>query len=127
MQKVNIAHVGNEHNYWLRSLNFYKSEIGILRGILTELAGKNSAPEVMAEVEHFENQFTVQVDNIDRLAHDIQVNLDALSEAAKNASAGYIDGGLAATHSTMGERFESEEKVLSEVIKSFRKFAEKWM
>lgn len=41
MSKVNISHVNNMHNQWLRTLNFYKTETAIMRGLLTEVAGKN--------------------------------------------------------------------------------------
>jgi len=127
MEKVNVSHVSNEHNYWLRSLNFYKTEISILKGILTEIAGKNTASNVMKEVEHFENQFKVQADNIDRLAHDIHVNMGAISKQAKQPNAGYIDGKLYADHNALAVSFDGEVRVLAEIIQSFRKFAAQWM
>lgn len=127
MQKINIAHVNNEHNSWLRSLNFYKTEIGILKGILTQVAGKNTGAEVMKEVEHYENQFKLQTDNIDRLSHDIHVNINSIGRHAQEANAGYIDGSLLTTHTTLGEKYESEERVVTSVIQSFRKFAGQWL
>lgn len=127
MKKVNISHVSNQHNYWLRSLNFYKTEISILKGILTEIAGKNSGTDVLKEVEHFENQFKIQNMNIDRLSHDIHVNIDAISKQAQQHNAGYIDESLQVTHNALGERFENEEKIIHEIIRTFRKFAEQWM
>jgi len=127
MKKINISHVSNEHNYWLRSLNFYKTEISILKGRLTEIAGKNTGSDVMKEVEHFENQFKIQNDNIDRLSHDIHVNIDAISKQAQTQSAGYIDEALQTTHTELGKRFEGEEKLIHDMIRTFRKFAEQWM
>jgi phosphoenolpyruvate carboxylase len=127
MKKVNISHVSNQHNYWLRSLNFYKTEISILKGILTEIAGKNSGTDVLKEVEHFENQFKIQNINIDRLSHEIHVNIDGISKQAQQHNAGYIDESLQVTHIALGERFENEEKIIHEIIRTFRKFAEQWM
>ncbi len=127
MKRVNITHVSNEHNRWLRSLNFYKTEISILRSILTQIAGKNTAGEVMKEVEHFENQFKVQTDNIDRLSHDIHVNISTISQQVQQSSAGYIDGALLVEHTVLGEKFGSEERIIAELTSTFRKFAEKWM
>lgn len=127
MKKVHITHVGNEHNRWLRGLNFYKTEIGFLKTILTEIASKNTGSDVMKEVEHFENQFKVQTDNIDRLAHDIHVNIDTIGREAQNASAGYIDGALLTRHQQLGEQYDAIERVATETIQSFRRFAEQWM
>ncbi len=115
------------HSQWLRTLNFYKTEITILKGILTEIAGKNTGGEVSKEIEHFENQFKVQANNIDTIAHGIHVNIDAISKEAKNSPAGYIDGKLLAEHTTLGNKTEDEEKTMIDTVRSFRRFAEKWM
>ncbi|MCW3123842.1 MAG: hypothetical protein JWQ38_3334 [Flavipsychrobacter sp.] len=127
MSRINISHVNNMHNQWLRTLNFYKTEMVILRGILTEIAGKNSDAAMLKEVEQFENQFKVQTDNIDVIAHSIHVNIDTMSKEVQNSSAGYIDGQLVADHTILGNKTEEEEKTMLNIIRSFRKFAEQWM
>ena len=127
MKKANITHVNNEHSYWLRSLNFYKTEISILKGILTEIATKNTGAEVMKEVEHFENQFSIQIDNIDQLSHSIHANLSNISIQAQQSNAGYIDAALVAEHTALNEKYESQVRIITEIISSFRKFAGEWM
>ncbi len=127
MKKVNITHVSNEHNAWLRSLTFYKTELSILKGILTEVAGKNTASDVSKKVEHFENQFKIQTDNIDRLCHNIHTNIDTIGKQARQSGAGYIDGSLLAEHTDLGDKFKYEERTVIELIHSFRSFAEQWM
>jgi hypothetical protein len=127
MNKVSISHISNMHNQWLRSLNFYKTELGILKGLLTEIAGKNTGSEATKEVEHFENQFKVQTNNIDMLCHEIHVNIDAISKAAQHASAGYVDGKLLTDHTALGNKADDLEKIVTELVHSFRKFAQKWM
>lgn len=127
MTKINIAHLGNEHTSWTRSLNFYKTEILILKLILTELAGKNSGKDVMKEVEHYENVFRIHINNIDTISHEIQVNASAIGRQAQAANAGYIDGELAATQTALGAKVESEEDALRSIIREFRKFAAQWM
>ncbi len=127
IKKISITHLSNAHNSWLRSLDFYKHEIGILRGLLTEVAQKNTGAPVMKEVEHYENQFTIQVDNIDRLAHDIKVNLDNAGKAVQGSSAGYIDGGIVDQHSLLGDQCATEEKIINELRHSFQRFASEWM
>ena len=127
MKKVSITHVSNEHNSWLRGLDFYNNELSILKENLTEIASKNTGSEVMKEVEHFENQFTVQQDNISALRHNIMSNLHHISKEAQQDTAGYIDGALQTEHVSLGEQYNTEERLVNDLRHSFRKFAEEWM
>ncbi|OJW82352.1 MAG: hypothetical protein BGO69_17345 [Bacteroidetes bacterium 46-16] len=127
MEKISITHVSNVHSDWLRALNFYKDEIGILRNRLTEIAGKNSAREVMRNVEHFENQFKLQKDNIQVLTHDIKQNVKSIKKQLEDASAGYIDGELAEQHNAFSDKFTGEERVINELRHEFNDFAAQWM
>jgi len=127
MNKTNISHVSNLHNQWLRTLNFYKTEIAIHKGMLTEIAGKNTNNDMLKEVEHFENQFRVQNDNIDRIAHGIHVNIDAIGRQASESQARYIDSRLLTDHTRLGQETDDEVKIMTDTIHSFRTFAAKWM
>ncbi len=127
MEKISIAHVSNAHSDWLRALNFYKDEIGILKNRLTEIAGKNTSREVLRDVEHFENQFKLQKDNIQVLSHDIKQNVKSIKKQAEESSAGYIDGELAEQHNTFNDKFFGEEKIINELRQEFNEFAAQWM
>lgn len=127
MTKVSISHLTNAHTDWLRALDFYKQELGILRARLTEIAGKNTDAEVLKQVEHFENQFTIQADNINVLSHDIRANLTAIAAEANTAGAGYIHGALVDQHTALGSRFETEQKIINELRQAFNQFAAMWM
>lgn len=127
MNKVNVSHVDNMHNQWLRNLNFYKTEVSILKGILTEIAGKYTGGEVLKDVERFENQFKVQMNNIDTICHDIHTNIKRIGSEAQHSSAGYIDGALLEEHNVLGSKVADEEKTAIELVHSFREFAAHWM
>lgn len=75
---------------WKRELEFYKDDIAVLRKRLGEVAAKNTAQNVMAEVEHFENKFKILDVHIDELLHDIQIKSDELSSQA-STQARYIN------------------------------------
>lgn len=127
MQKVSITHMNNAHSDWQRSLDFYKSELGILKGRLTEIASKNTHAEVLRHVEHFENQFKLQTYNIQSLAHDIKAHIKTIGKEAEVSKAGYVDGELSSQHRILSQRYESEEKIVNELRQSFNKFAVEWM
>src|SRR4051812_7470436 len=98
MNKVSITHLSNAHNRWLRSLQFYKQEIEILRNMLYEIARKNTRDSVMREIDQYENQFKIQIENIDMLSHDIHENIATIGKEAQASAAGYIDDALLTVH-----------------------------
>lgn len=119
--------MNNRHNDWLRALDFYKQELDILRARLTEIAGKNTGKDVLQRVEHFENQFKIQTDNIERLLHNIKVNITAAGVQAKASGAGYIDSALLATHDDLERAFTAEESTVQELRYDFQQFSAGWM
>lgn len=126
MSKTSITHLDNEHNDWLRALDFYKTELGILRDRLTEVAGKNTADEVGFNAEHFENQITIQINNVDTLRHNINENLSRVSHQAQE-NAAHIDKELIAQHEQLRAEYISEEKTINDLRHEFNRFASKWM
>lgn len=126
MSMTSIPKANVEHSDWLRSLDFYKGELDILKGRLTEVAGKNTGDEAEKGAEHFENQFKIQITNIDRLRHDINAHLAEIAEQAQK-SAGHIEKGELANHDTLRNRYVTEEKIINELRHEFYKYAAKWM
>lgn len=127
MERVSITHMSNAHSDWLRGLDFYKQELNILKNRLTEIAGKNTDKDVMRDVEHFENQFEIQAENIHKLKHDIKYNVKMAGREALNSGAGYIDGFLLDQHFYLGERYETEERTVNDLRQSFNQFASAYM
>ncbi|MBL7718748.1 MAG: hypothetical protein JNL72_07925 [Flavipsychrobacter sp.] len=127
MKKVSITHIDNRHNQWLRSLQFYKNELQFLKGRLTEIGGKNTGDEVLRQVEHFENQFKVQADNIDRLSHDIRLNIQEAGRQLQQSSAGYVDSNLITRHEQLDDAFLTGEKTINELRQEFNRFSATWM
>jgi hypothetical protein len=127
MQKISIKHMGNTHHEWLRALDFYKQELHILKGRLTEIAGKNTAINVAKEIDHFENQFLIQEENIDKLRSYIHRNLANTRIELQKSHAGYIDADLMEQHESIQDHFMSEEKTINELRREFNRFAAEWM
>lgn len=127
MQKISVTHINNNHNDWLRGLDFYKQDIYILQGRLSEIASKNTAHEVQQQVEHFQNQFTVQLERIQELAHKITKNIAEISREAHTQSAHYVDGLLLANHNELELAYANEERIIKSLRHDFNKFAVKYM
>jgi hypothetical protein len=67
-----ISRMSNEHHDWMRALEFYKQELDILTKRLSEVSIQYTRTEVKADVEHYQNQFLIQRNNIDELMHDFK-------------------------------------------------------
>ena len=126
MEKEFIYDQHQKHQDWLSRLDFYKEEIQILKERLQEITSKNNAPEVLVDVERFQNQFIVQRNNIDELAHSIKVHeAKIVKEIEKNP--------VAVEHRKMEAHEEEEdfmayfEKNFSELRDNYKHFAAKWM
>ena len=127
MQKENIAVMSHEHTSWLGTLDFYKQEMNILKERLTEIAGKNNHKEVTAKIEHFENQFCLQMENIDILQHNINENLSKSAAQAISNKAGFIDAVLVQTDSLQKEQLLSLDSAIAHLRKEFNTFAAETM
>jgi len=75
-EKIYTRHEQNKE--WMNSLLFYNDEMKVMNHRIEEIAAKNSSKEILAQVEHFQNQLIVQHDNVDGLKHDINLSNDAI-------------------------------------------------
>ena len=82
-KRVHISDLHSDHSLWLNALDFYKDEIAILEHRMEEIVKRNNTPEVMAELEHFQNQYIRQREVIDELRHDLNAHEHALAQEAK--------------------------------------------
>jgi len=58
-----------EHQLWSSEMNFFKDELSILQNRLNEVASKNTDTEVRKQIEHFQNQFLIQKEQLDIINH----------------------------------------------------------
>lgn len=113
-----------EHNEFLSVLAFAKDEIKTFKNRLSEVVTANNKTEVMAQVEHFENQFIRHNEVIDELKHEIH---ECEVEIAKMAEANNVatDHRKADDHVELREKMETFNKIYAELKDEFKKFLEK--
>ena len=115
-----------DHTEWISKLKFYVDEITVMKGRLGEIASKNNQSDVLAQVEHFQNQFIIQKNNIDEIKHAITIDEDHLiQEINKNPVA--VDHRKMPYHAEEKDAVESFEKNFNELREEFKHFAAKWM
>jgi hypothetical protein len=126
MEGAKIETLHTEHREWLNKLDFYKQDLAFLKNRLEEVAAKNTASDVMAFVEHFQNQFIIQKNEIDEFRHAIKEHENHL-EAAFNNNPTAFDKQRLTDHPEMRERMERFEKLFQELRMELLKFVAKYI
>lgn len=120
------SEIGTQHAEWLQKLDFYKQELDILKNRLTEVAGRNTHPDVMAGIEHYQNQFIVQRNNIDEYRHAVNEHTTRVKNDIQH-HAGKVDTMVLTEHKRLTEGITQLEKVINELRQDFNAFLSKWM
>ena len=122
--KIDVLH--GEHREWLNKLEFYKDDLTVLKKRLEEVAAKNTSQEVMALVEHFQNQFIIQRNEIDEFRHAIKEH-ENLLESAINTNPTAINRQRLHDHPEMRERMGRFEKLFQELRMELLRFVSKYI
>jgi len=124
--RENIYTQHAENADWMNRLAFYKEEITILKELLAEIAQKNTSQETLKTVEHFQNQFIVQRNNLDELAHNIKMHEHKLEqEIDLNPVA--VDHRKMEYHQAEKEFIDYFEANFNTLRQEFKTFAAQWM
>ena len=121
-----ITELHEEHQEWLNKIAFYADDILVMRKRLEEIASKNTGKEILAEVEHFQNQFILQKENIDELHHALKDHENYLENRVdENPTAS--DHRKENDHTKMRERMSGFEKIVNDLRHEFNNFLSKTM
>jgi hypothetical protein len=124
--KKHLADLHFEHSLWLNEAKFYADELKIYNKRLGEIASKNNKQEVTKQIEHFQNQFIIQKEQIDILNHDVNDHEKNLAAYAK-ANPVAIDHKLFDSHENFNDRITTFRKLYAELKVEFTKFMIEWM
>jgi hypothetical protein len=126
MSTKSISELHAEHTEFLNKLNFYKDEIALMRNRVEEVAGKNSNKEVLAHIEHFQNQLIIQRNNIDELSHAVKDHDSYLENRVKENPVS-SDVRQVNDHPLMRDNVLQFEKVFNELRHELNSFLSKTM
>lgn len=127
MEKVKtIKELHDEHKIWLNKLLFYQDQLIIMAGRIAEVEKKNSSDEVLALVDHFQNQLVIQKEQIDILKHDIRSH-ELFLEGAIIKNHDSIDQEKFSDHKKHRESILVFEKIFNDLRGELIQFLSKWM
>lgn len=123
-EKIYTQH--EENKEWMNKLLFYSDEIKVMQHRIEEIASKNTSKDILASVEHFQNQIIVQKNNIDTLKHEININNDEIAKEIKSNPTA-VDHRSIKDHSEIRNGVESFEKVITSLKAELNQLLVKWM
>ncbi|TYB79509.1 hypothetical protein [Bizionia myxarmorum] len=115
-----------EHQLWKGELDFWKDELKSFNNRLSELATRWTKKDVLAQLEHYQNEFILHGGVIEDLKETIEEHETRIAGQSKMGEDA-IDTELAKRHIEFRNRIETQRHIYSELKKKFFKFLEKSM
>lgn len=119
MVQSDISQISRECNTWRDSLRQQKQNITELNSELQDVAAHVQSKSALTSVEHFQNQFHIQLINIHDLKqaikqHDRKLQLES--------SSGQLSEVLLAEHESLFDQYQQLEHTLQELGAEFNSF-----
>lgn len=115
-----------ENSTWINKLLFYKDDLKVMQNRLDEVTSKNNGAEFLKEVEHFQNQFIIQNEQLDILKHDVKQR-ENLIEKEVNANPVASDHRRLEEDKELNNRLVTFENLFTDLRKELLTFIAKWM
>jgi len=124
MVQADISQLSGECNTWRESLRTYRDEINQLKQNLQRIAGTPLSKDQLQDVEHYHNQFHIQLINIHDLkqaikAHDRRVNFEVAANGGQVAEDTIHD------HEKLNDEYVALEHTLQDLREEFRNFSDR--
>ena len=124
MPTVSTKNLGIEHTEWVEKLRSLKDSLLNYKNQLTEIAGKQHSKELAQSIEHFQNQFILQREQLDIIRHDLKQHENLIEDVEKGKGK-EPSPGLDNVHKVQREKLEQFEKIFHDLRKEFNVFLDK--
>jgi hypothetical protein len=111
----------HENLTWVRSLEFFKQENSFLKNRLSEVVDITSDRDVLAQAEHFQNQFIIKDEFLDQLRHDVHEQERILTEKYVRTG-NVVDDYVSNRQRKLREQMEYLERDFSSLRNEFNRY-----
>jgi DNA-binding helix-hairpin-helix protein with protein kinase domain len=119
MVETDISQLSGECNTWRAALRTHRDEFGQLKNQLQDVARNLHQQESLKEVEHFHNQFHIQLINI----HDLKQSVKTHErQVALESAEGRLSDATYAHHESLHEEYQGLERTLADLKNDFDGF-----
>lgn len=115
-----------EHQQWQGELDFWKDELKSFNNRLSELVTRWTDKKVLAQLEHYQNEFILHGGVIADLQEIIEIHETRIAGQTK-ADIAALDAKLAKQHIEFRNKIETQRHIYAELKKEFFRFLETYM
>nr|WP_321227924.1 hypothetical protein [uncultured Psychroserpens sp.] len=115
-----------EHVQWKRELAFWEDELKSFNNRLSELVTRWTDKDVLAQLEHYQNEFILHGGVIEDLQESIEEHEERIAGQSITGEDA-IDVQLAKQHVEFRNKMETQREIYAELKKQFFRFLEKYM
>lgn len=120
MVETDIAQLSGECGTWRQTLRNERDTLTRYQNQLVSIARNPLQQESLKKVEHFQNQFDIQLNNVHNLKHSIKAHD---RKVQLESSAGQIEDASFAEHERLHEEYENLQHSLQDLHSEFEGFA----
>lgn len=121
MVTVDISQLSGECSTWRDSLRSCREDLNHLKKQLQETASHKLSKEQMHDVEHYHNQFHIQLINVHDLKQSIKAH-DRRVQFETAANAGQLTEETIAEHERLFDEFQSLDSTVKNLREEFGDF-----
>ena len=115
-----------EHNQWKRELFFWEDELKSFQNRLEELVKRWTKKEMLAQLEHYQNQFIIQENVIEKFEEDINMHETNISAHYKKGE-DVLDTFLVKKHIEFRNHMDVQRRIYTDLKKEFYRFLSNYM
>jgi hypothetical protein len=123
---IYLADLHFEHKVWLNEFDFFKDEIQIFSGRMTQLESRNNSADFSAAFESLQNRLIRQKEVLDELRHDVKIHEHNLASFAEEHPIA-VDHVFFTDHSDLRSKVTRFKELYTEFKDEFNRFSAKWM
>ena len=121
MVTVDISQLSGECNTWRDSLRSCREDLNQLKKQLQQTAAQNLSKDQLHDVEHYHNQFHIQLINVHDLKQSIKSH-DRRVQFETSANSGQLAEDTIAEHERLFEEFQSLDSTIKNLREEFGDF-----
>lgn len=122
--KEQLMELKSEHDQWQDKIKFYRNEVKQFNNHLESVANPSASKEVMAAVEHFQNQFIRQKEVLDIIRHEFKEH-ENLIDRLEHANSPEAEDNIQKLHNIQRDKLDQFEKIFHELRSEFNVFLNK--
>ena len=115
-----------EHKQWRSELAFWEDELKSFKNRLSELIRRWTNKEVLAQLEHYQNEFILHEGVIDELQEAIEKHETRIAGQTQSGHEA-LDTALTKKHLEFRNKMETQRQIYADLKKEFFRFLTKYM